>query len=259
MRLDGKTAIVTGAGAGIGKACARRLAKEGAAVVVAERSELNGRLAADEILASGGQAVFIRCDVSIEQDVKALIDSTLELYGTLDILVNNAGVSGAVKPVSELTLNEWRSAMIINLDGTFLCCKHALRVMMEKKSGVIINMASVSGKRPMPLRSVYTTSKMGVIGFTRTLAAEVGRFNIRVNAVCPGSVLGERQQTVFEGIMKSTGMSLEEVKKMKVETSALKSFVDPEDIASLVIFLASDESSKITGQDINVCAGAVMY
>ena len=259
MKLAGKTAIVTGSGTGIGKACARRLAKEGTIVVVAERSEFNGRPAADEILASGGQAVFIRCDVSIEEDVKTLINRTVEMYGTLDILVNNAGVPGPVKSVLELTLEEWRSAMIINLDGTFLCCKHALRVMMEKKNGVIINMASVSGKRPMPLRSPYTTSKMGVIGFTRTLAAEVGRFNIRVNAVCPGSVTGQRQQTVFKGIMKSTGMSLEEVKKMKVETSALKSFVDPEDIASLVVFLASDESSKITGQDINVSAGSVMY
>ena len=259
MKLDGKTAIVTGAGAGIGKACAIRLAKEGTAVVVAERIELSGRHAADEISASGGQAIFVRCDVSVEKDVKTLINRTVEMYGTLDILVNNAGVSGAVKSVSELSLEEWRSAMSINLDGTFLCCKYALPVMMEKKSGVIINMASVSGKRPMPLRSPYTTSKMGVIGLTRTLAAEVGGFNIRVNAVCPGSVTGERQQTVFEGIMKSTGASLEEVRKLKAESAALKSFVDPEDIASLVIFLASDESSKITGQDINVCAGAVMY
>jgi NAD(P)-dependent dehydrogenase (short-subunit alcohol dehydrogenase family) len=258
MRLDGKAAIVTGAGAGIGKACARKLAQEGAAVVVAERSESDGTSAAEKILASGGQALFVRCDVSIEQDVKTLINRTVEIYGTLDILVNNAGVPGSVKPVSDLSLKEWRSAMSINLDGTFLCCKYALPVMMEKKTGVIINMASVSGKRPMPLRSVYTTAKMGVIGLTRTLAAEVGSFNIRVNAICPGSVTGERQQTVFEGIMRSTGTSLEEVRKMKAESAALKSFVEPEDVASLVVFLASDESRKITGQDINVCAGAVM-
>ena len=259
MRTNKKTAIVTGAAAGIGKACAMRLAQEGANVVVATRREENGRPAAEQIRNSGGEATFIRCDVSSEEDVRKLIAQTVDIYGTLDILVNNAGVPGPVKPVVELTLEEWRKTMTINTDGLFLCCKHALPIMIKKKSGVIINMASVSGKRPMPLRTPYTTSKMAVIGFTRTLASEVGRYNIRANAVCPGSVTGDRQQLVFEGSMKSTGKSLEEVRAMKADITALKCFVDPDDVASLVSFLASDSSAKITGQDINVCGGAVMY
>ncbi len=259
MLLQGKVAIVTGAGAGIGKAIAERFAAEGAWVVIAERREQTGEPAAEAIRQAGGQASFVKCDVTKEEDIAQLFFGVKEKHGKLDVLVNNAGVAGPVKQVIDLSWAEWRNALLANIDSVFLCCKYALPIMLPQRRGVIINLASVSGKRPMPLRSPYTTSKMAVIGFTRTLAAEVGPSGIRVNAICPGSVTGERQDVVFKGLMASTGKSYEEVRAMKAESAALRRFVDPKHVAAMAVFLAGEDSEVITGQDLNVCAGAVMY
>jgi NAD(P)-dependent dehydrogenase (short-subunit alcohol dehydrogenase family) len=257
--LKGKVAIVTGAGAGIGRAIAERFAKEGAAVLLADKSEEAGQSAAKEIRRAGGKSLFSPCDVSREEDVRDMVETAARELGCPDILVNNAGVAGPVRQAVDVDLDEWKATLAVNIDSVFLCCKYVIPHMKRNRGGSIINIASVSGKRPLPYRSAYTTSKMGVIGFTRTLAAEVGQWGIRVNSVCPGSVTGERQKIVFQGIMKSTGKSYEEVKEMKAEAAALKCFVDPGDVAALVLFLAAEESAKITGQDINVSAGAVMY
>jgi NAD(P)-dependent dehydrogenase (short-subunit alcohol dehydrogenase family) len=259
MLLKDKVAVVTGSGAGIGKAIAERFAAEGAWVVVAERCEETGNLVTASIRQAGGEASFVKCDVTKEADIVQLFRGVQEKHGKLDILVNNAGVAGPAKQVVDLSWEEWRSTLAANIDSVFLCCKHALKIMLRQRWGVIINMASVSGKRPMPLRSSYTTSKMAVIGFTRTLAAEVGPSGIRVNAICPGSVSGERQDIVFKGIMASTGKSYEEVRAMKTESAALRRFVEPKNVAAMAVFLSCEDSEAITGQDINVCAGAVMY
>lgn len=255
-----KVAIVTGGGQEIGREIAFRLASDGFCVVVwdvnVESSLETVRLIEAH---SRGRAQCFPVDVASEAHVAKAVESVLESTGRIDVLVNNAGVAGPVREVEGISLEDWLSTININLTGTFLCCKHVVPVMKRSSSGVIVNVASVTGKRPMPLRTPYAASKMGIIGFTRSLAAEVGKWNIRVNAVCPGSVTGTRQKLVFEGIMQASGQSWDEVMKEKADAAALKRFVDPKHVAAVVSFLVQEDSAMISGQDINVCGGAVMY
>ncbi len=260
MGMDTRVAIVTGAGQEIGRHIACRLAADGFHVAVIdlnlEKSQETVRGIEERY---GGSAQALQADVTSIEEVDRAVAAVNAARNRIDVLVNNAGVPGPVKETEEITLEEWRHTLDVNLTGAFICCRQVIPMMKRQASGVIVNIASVSGKRPMPLRLPYAVSKMGLIGFTRTLAAEVGKWNIRVNSVCPGSVIGPRQKLVFEGIMKATGRSWDEVAKDKAESAALKRFVDPKDVAAVVSFLAGDDSRIMTGQDINVCAGAVMY
>ena len=260
MRLRDHVAIVTGGGQGIGAEIARRLGQEGAVVVIADINAAGARETATAIAAEGGrEAQVIPTDITDEGQVVALVEGALGVAGRLDVLVNNSGIMGPVKPLEDVTLAEWRATLAVNLDGMFLCCKHVVPVMKRQGRGCIVNIASVTGKRPLPQRTPYAASKMGVIGLTRTLAAEVGGWKIRVNAVCPGAVTGPRQELVYEGIMKFTGKTREQVRAERAGVSALKTFVDPQHVAAVVAFLCSDDAAMMTGQDLNVCAGAVMY
>jgi NAD(P)-dependent dehydrogenase (short-subunit alcohol dehydrogenase family) len=260
MHLENQVAIVTGAGQGIGREIAWRLAREGARVVLADVDEAGARETAAGIAQAGWrEAAAITTDVSSEAQVERLIGSTLAIGGRIDILVNNAGVMGPVKNLEDITVEEWDATLAVNLRGMFLCCKHALPAMKRQGKGSIVNVASVTGKRPLTQRTPYAASKMGVIGFTRTLAVEVGPWKIRVNAVCPGAVTGRRQDLVFEGIMKFTGKTREQVVAERVAISPLKSLVDPTHVAAVVAFLCSEDAAMMTGQDINVSAGAIMY
>jgi NAD(P)-dependent dehydrogenase (short-subunit alcohol dehydrogenase family) len=229
-------------------------------VVIGDINAAGARRTADEITGQGGrEARVIPTDVSDEKQVIALMAGTLDVGGRIDILVNNSGIMGPVKNIEDVTLDEWRATMAVNLDGMFLCCKHAVPIMKRQGGGNIVNISSVTGKRPLIQRTPYATSKLGVIGLTRTLAAEVGKWKIRVNAVCPGAVIGPRQDLVYEGIMKFTGKSREQVRAERAEVSALKTFVDPKYVAAVVAFLCSEDAAMMTGQDLNVSAGAVMY
>jgi NAD(P)-dependent dehydrogenase (short-subunit alcohol dehydrogenase family) len=258
--LEHQVAIVTGAGQGIGRAIAWRLASEGARAVLADVDEAGSRETARGIANAGWpEATAFTADVSSEAQVERLIGSALAVGGRIDILVNNAGVMGPVKNLEDITVEEWDETMAVNLRGMFLCCKYALPAMKRQGKGSIVNIASVTGKRPLTQRTAYAASKMGVIGFTRSLAAEVGSWKIRVNAVCPGAVTGRRQEQVFEGIMKFTGKTREQVVAERIASSALKSLVDPTHVAAVVAFLCSEDAAMMTGQDINVSAGAVMY
>lgn len=260
MNISDKVAIVTGGGQEIGRHIAIALAKKGAVVYVADINLETARESATIIEKEYERRAYaVAVDVGSEDDVRSMIETVVGSEGRIDILVNNAGIPGPVKPVEAISCEDWTATVAVNLTGVFLCCKYCVPIMKNRRNGSIINIASVSGKRPLALRIPYTTTKMGVIGFSRSLALEVGKWNIRVNSVCPGSVVGPRQSIVFKGIMQSTGKRLEEVEKEKRESAALHGFVYPEDVADLVCFLASDAAKKITGQDVNVCAGAVMY
>ena len=260
MRLDGQIAIVTGAGQGIGQQIALRLAQEGANVVIADINEKGSIETAEMISKSYGITTkVVPTDITREEPVLHLIKRTLEIDGRIDILVNNAGIAGPMKNVEEVELEEWEATMAINLRGMFLCCKHTVPIMKRQERGNIVNISSMSGKRPLPQRTPYTTTKMGVIGFTRTLAAEVGKWKIRVNAICPGAVTGPRYDAVVEGITRNTGKTREQVISEWAEASALKTFVDPKYIAGVVAFLCSEDAAMMTGEDINVSAGMVMY
>jgi NAD(P)-dependent dehydrogenase (short-subunit alcohol dehydrogenase family) len=166
---------------------------------------------------------------------------------------------GPAKNIEDISLEEWESTMAVNLTGMFLCCKYAIPPMKVQKKGSIVNIASITGKRPLTQRTPYAASKMGVIGLTRTLAAEVGRWKIRVNAVCPGAVTGKRQDRVYEAIMKHTGKTMDQVIAERVELSPLRSVVDPKYVAAIVAFLCTEDAAMMTGQDINISAGMVMY
>ncbi len=259
MRLKDRVAIVTGGGQGIGQAHCLRLAEEGAKVAIADINVPGSHDTERMIKEKGGSALVVPTDITKEEAVKELVKKVMDEWGTIDILVNNSGIAGPTKNIEDITLEEWEGTMAVNLRGMFLCCKHCIPIMKKNRRGWIVNISSVSGKRVLTQRTPYTTSKMGVIGLTRTLAAEVGQSGIRVNAICPGATAGPRIEGVLKGIMEHTGKSREEAAEEFVGGSVLKCFVEPTDIAAMVVFLCSDESRMMTGQDINVSAGLVMY
>jgi NAD(P)-dependent dehydrogenase (short-subunit alcohol dehydrogenase family) len=260
MTLEDRIAIVTGGGQGIGREIALRLGREGAYVVVAdinvEGSKETVAMINDQY---GREALSIPTDLISEEPVVELMAKTLDIEERIDILVNNSGIAGPMKNIEDITAAEWDETQAVNLRGMFFCCKHVIPAMKEQKYGSIINISSVTGKRALTQRTPYATSKMGVIGFTRTLAAEVGAWNIRVNAVCPGGVSGPRLDQVFQGIMKHSGKNRETVVAERRDKTILKTFVEPEYVAAVTAFLCTEDAAMMTGQDINVSAGSVMY
>ena len=246
---EGRRVIVTGAGAGIGRAIARAFLDEGARVHVCDRD-----LAALEHLPGsteddlGGTVA----DVSSEADVDRLFEEAMDRLGGLDVLVNNAGTAGPTGPVETLDLDGWRRTLAINLDGMFLCARSAVPALRRAGGGSIVNLSSTAGLHGYPLRSPYATAKWGVIGFTRTLAMELGPAGIRVNAICPGSVRGDRIDRVIAAQAAAQSVSEDAIRQSWLGQISLRTFVDAEDVAALVLFLTSGAGAKISGQALPV-------
>lgn len=273
--LDGRVALVTGAGRGHGEAVAVRFAEEGAAVAVCDIvpvEELEGRVG-ERIRASGGDVFCSQTDVSKEEPVRQLVQDTIDRFGTIDILVNVVGIAGPTKDVWQMSLEEWQETLAVNLDSAFLGCKYALPEMIRKRYGRVINFSSGSGKQPLSHRTPYTTSKMGILGFTRTLAADVGRYNITVNAICPGaheerSVELERARAEYRGeAFDEEGLRrrYREPRPNAVlagrwcgDEGYVEKGAGSEEAAAIAVFLASDDAASMTGQDIN-SGGWVMW
>lgn len=255
MRLKDKVAIVTGGGVGIGKAIALAFTNEGATVVVASRNLENLEDVAAEIKAKGGKTTTIKTDVTDENQVKEMVSQTLSEYGKIDILVNNSGIAGPTLAVVDLKLKDWNQTIAVDLTGAMLCSREVLKDMIKRKSGNIINISSIAGKHGMVLRSPYTVSKWGLIGFTQTLSMEVGKYNIRVNCIAPGPVAGERVENIIRARSEALGIPEEEIAKQMTSRTSLGKFVTAEEVAWATVFLASDESSGITGQTLSVDAG----
>jgi NAD(P)-dependent dehydrogenase (short-subunit alcohol dehydrogenase family) len=253
------TAIVTGGGGGIGQAICEQLASRGYDIVVADIDESGMEETRGLIEADGQKVRPIHTDLGDEASIEATVQETLDAFGSVEVLVNNAGIAGPTDPCEEVTTDQWEQTMNVNLTGPFTMCRNVLPSMKDAGYGRIVNIASVTGKRPLVNRTPYATSKMGLIGFTRTLAAEVGDHNINVNAVCPGSVDGPRIDSVFRKQAATTEQSYEEVRGEVLAESPRNELVERRNVAELVAFLCSDHSEQITGQDINVSAGKVMY
>jgi len=223
-------------------------------VVICARRAAEVEAVAAEIRKRGGEAVAVAADVADDAAVQRVVGTAVDRYGTVDILVNNAGVAGAIGPFWEISPDDWRQCMDINVTGPWLLSRAVVPLMAAKREGRIINIGSITGKRPLPNRSPYCASKMALLGLTRSLALEVGPQNITVNCISPGAVNSPR----LEMLAKNAGMPLEELLKRAAEGSALERVCQPSDVAALCVFLAGPGAANITGQDINVDAGTFM-
>lgn len=255
MRLKDRVAVVTGGATGLGKCIALRLARDGARLVLASPEAEALEQTAGEIAAQGGAAASLVTDVTSEEQVAALAQFTAAQFGPADILINNAGIQGPTGLVTGISLEEWQQTIAVNLTGAFLCCKWLVPPMLQRRSGKIVNISSIAGKIGYSLRSPYAASKWGLIGLSRTLAKELGPYNIQVNTVCPGPVAGDRMRRVVAARAAETGKSTGEVQEEYDRQTALGRMVQPDDVAAMVAFLASSEADNVTGEAIEVSAG----
>ena len=243
-QFDGKAALVTGGSGGIGRDTALAFAREGASVVVADVLVENGQETVDMIRDGGGQATFVQADVSVAGEVEALVDTVVQTYGSIDLAFNNAGIEGYLVHLDEYTEEMWDRVMNINLKGVWLCMKYEVQRMMAQGGGAIVNTSSIAGVRGGENWSVYTASKHGVAGLTKSAAIEYGPKGIRVNAVCP---------SIIRTPMYERALSGEEDHYIKAHP--LKRLGTPEDVANVVVWLCSDSASFVTGQALLVDGG----
>ena len=261
--LEDRIALVTGGGQGLGQAICRRLAHEGCHVAVADiKEELAQETAAQIAAETDRLAIAVKCDVTDEAQVQAMVERTVAEFGRLDIAVSNAGILIA-EEITEFPAEKWRAVMNVNLFGYFLVAKHAARVMKAQRSGVIIQINSKSGKKGSYKNSAYAASKFGGIGLTQSVALDLAEYGVGVNAVCPGNLLDsplwvEGPNSLFKQYARKWGITEEEVRKKYIDQVPMKRGCTYEDVCNVVVFLASDQASYMTGQAINVTGGQEM-
>jgi meso-butanediol dehydrogenase/(S,S)-butanediol dehydrogenase/diacetyl reductase len=248
-RLSGKVAIITGAASGIGRATALVFAQEGAKIVMADIHEEGLRETLRLVKKEGGEALIKKTDVSVEDDIKELIELAIKTYSRIDVLCNNAGIAGELKTLESEDTDEWRRILHVNLMGAVLGTKHVATHMQERKSGAIVNTASVAGIRAGAGSNAYSASKAAIINFTQTSACDLGGYNVRVNAVCPGLIDTNMVKPIFD---YARAKGKEEKLGYRCE---LRRYGRPEEVARAILFLASDEASYITGQALPVDGG----
>lgn len=244
--------FVTAGAGGIGKVIANAYAAEGAAVVVCDQDQN-----AVSALETGITGACV--DVTDEAALDDWLQGGLDRLGGCDVLINNAGVAGQADPVESLDLAQWKHCMAVNLDAQMITCRAATPVMKQQKSGVIINLSSTSGLFGAPFRAPYAAAKWAVIGFTKTIATELGPFGIRCNAICPGAVSGDRMDRVLAAEAKARGVSADDVYQDYASGSSLRRFADPQEIAQLCLYLSSDAAKFVSGQAIAVDGNTETY
>lgn len=249
MRLRDKVAVVTGAGTGIGRATAVLFAREGARIVVGNRTPATGEETVNQIRQAGGEGRYVKTDVSRSEDARNIINTAVQAYGQLDILFNNAGIGGPGKELADTTEEEWDLIINVNLRGHFLCAKYAIPHMRARGGGVIINMSSVLGYLMLPHCTAYCTTKAAIIGLTKAMSLELARDNIRVNCLVPGSI---DTPMMWEGLTEEEKRDIEpEV----ADAEPLGRVGAPEEIATAALFLATEDSSFMTGAPLIVDGG----
>jgi 3-oxoacyl-[acyl-carrier protein] reductase len=256
MKLKNRVAIITGGGKGMGIDFVRAFAKEGAKIAVCGRTISTLEKVVDEVKGMGTEAIAASMDVTDETSVESTVEKVLNEFDRVDILVNTAGTIGPIETIAtEVPVAAFEKIWRINTLGTFITNKAVLKKMIPQKTGVIVNIAGTSGLRGYKMRVGYSSSKWGVVGITKTLALEMGQYNIRVNAIAPGATRGERIDTICREKAKTRGWTFEEVEKEYCEDMPIGRLIEPSEQASVGVFLASDDSSAITGQVIAVDGG----
>jgi NAD(P)-dependent dehydrogenase (short-subunit alcohol dehydrogenase family) len=255
VNCRGRRAVVTAGGSGIGRVIAETLADNGAQVFVCDVAEdfLEAFAAARPDIGA------IAADVSSAADVARLFDAALAAMGGVDVLVNNAGVAGPTKRVEDISDEEWRSTIGVDVDGQFYCARSAVPLMLQAGQGAIVNISSTAGRLAFPLRLPYATAKRAVVGLTDTLAMELGPRNISVNAVLPGYVLNDRGRRVMEAKAKASGRTVDEIKAIILSRISMRSGIEEQEIADLVLYLCSHQGRHISGQAISIDANLETY
>lgn len=248
-KFEGKVALVTGASSGIGQAAALAFAREGAKVVVAARRVQQGEETVEMIKRNGGEAIFVKTDISNAAEVESLMRATIEVYGRLDCALNNAGTSGALMPAADVSEQEWDCVINTNLKGAWLCLKHEIALMVKQGGGSIVNMSSVLGLGGTPIgASAYVASKHALIGLTKATAVEYAKQGVRINAVCPGFI---------ETALIEVATTSPEAKDQLVALHPVGRLGNPEEVAEAVTWLCSDAASFVTGHSMVVDGGYI--
>jgi NAD(P)-dependent dehydrogenase (short-subunit alcohol dehydrogenase family) len=252
MRLQDKITLITGSGSGIGKASALRFAQEGATVIVNDLDAAKGGETAAEISATGGKAAFIQADVTNPDSVKAMVDEALAKFGRIDVLFNNAGISG-VGAIHEVEPEAWDRVINVNIRGVYLPCKYVLPSMMERRSGSIINMSSCIAEIGLGRRASYSATKGAVLSLTKSMQVDYAPYNIRVNALLPGTILTPFVEQYLRTSYDNPDEAIEGLKKRQLSGDLGR----PEDVAQAALFLASDESKFMMGSPLYIDGGVV--
>jgi NAD(P)-dependent dehydrogenase (short-subunit alcohol dehydrogenase family) len=253
--LKGKVVIVTGASKGIGRVTADMFAREGAAIVCVARSAELVRETAARIEKSGGRAIAVMADASLEEGARALVKAGVDAFGRIDALINNAGDGGPTKPVQEYTVEDWFYTINSCLTSSYLCIRFAVPEMIKAGGGAIVNISSGAGRKGLPYRIGYCSAKAGQVGMAYGMALELAPHNIRVNVVAPGAVEGDRIDSVIAGQARVRGITPEQMRQAMLERAPLKRMTTAEDIAAAALFLCTDAAKNISGQCLAVNAG----
>ena len=254
-QLDGKVALITGASKGIGRVMSQLFAQEGASVICAARSRDLVEETAGLVKAAGGRALAVIGDAAAEGDVKNMVERGVKAFGRLDVLVNNAGDGGPTKRVQDYTTEDWFYTINSCLTSSYLCTRFAVPEMIKAGGGAIVNITSTAGRRGLPFRIGYCSAKAGQLGMTYGMALELAPHNIRVNAIAPGAVAGDRIERVIAGQAEVRGVAVDEMRRAFVDRSPLKRMSTADDIATLAVYLCSEAARNLSGQCIAVTAG----